>query len=55
MKNGHVADKEVRVKLHPKTYSALRGKAQKEMRSITKQVALYIKQGLEDRGAENAR
>ncbi len=47
MKSGHVADKEVRIKLNPKTYSALKNKAQREMRSLTKQVALYIQQGLQ--------
>ena len=51
MKNGHVADREVRIKLNPRTYSALKGEAKREMRSLTKQVALYILQGLERQGA----
>ena len=48
MSGGYVVEKEVRLKLNPKTHAALRNKAKKEMRSISKQVALYIKQALEE-------
>jgi hypothetical protein len=54
MKGVRMADKEVRVKLNSKTYTALRDKARRDMRSMTKQVVLYIQQGIERQEAPRA-
>jgi hypothetical protein len=55
MKGVRMADKEVRIKLNPKTYAALRDKARREMRSLTKQVTVYIQQGLKEKAKEAIR